>query len=345
MSPRGRLSRAVVYQRLDEALAEFANRYGSLPPPHDARQIWDEIWHLDAHHSTALEGNTLVLREVEQLLDGDRAVGAKPLAEYNEVRGYADAAQWVYAQAVEPEGWHDGRPLTISEVRRAHELAMTPLWDVSPHPDASGREGPGQFREHDIRTLSGGMKPPPWPLVPARMTDWVEQVCRLPGSVTDTGGGALMEAVGAIHGEFERTHPFIDGNGRTGRLLLNLVLVRLGLPPVVIMKRQRDTYLAALRRADRGDAGPLGELLARSMYDSLNRFLIPALAGPEDLVPLTSLADDELSLAALRQAAQRGRLVAVRRSDGVWRSTRDQVERYRRSRSQGRRSGGAAGRV
>jgi Fic family protein len=55
-----------------------------------------------AHHSTALEGNTLVLREVEVLLDKGRAVGAKPLREYMEVQRYGNAARWVYAHAIDP---------------------------------------------------------------------------------------------------------------------------------------------------------------------------------------------------------------------------------------------------
>lgn len=66
-----------------------------LPPRlAQAESIWSDIWHQEAHPSTALEGNTLVLREVQMLLDQGRAVGAKPLKEYNEVKGYADAARW-----------------------------------------------------------------------------------------------------------------------------------------------------------------------------------------------------------------------------------------------------------
>ena len=105
----GRPSRTSVYERLDKALAELNQRYGGLPSPEEAQAIWEDIWHQEAHHSTALEGNTLVLRQVQALLDQGRAIGAKPLSEYNEVRGYADAAQWVYGQALEPGDWHDGR--------------------------------------------------------------------------------------------------------------------------------------------------------------------------------------------------------------------------------------------
>jgi Fic family protein len=93
MAGRGRPSRTSVYERLDQALAELNQRFGGLPSPKEAQAIWEDIWHQEAHHSTALEGNTLVLRQVQALIDQGRAIGAKPLSEYNEVRGYADAAQ------------------------------------------------------------------------------------------------------------------------------------------------------------------------------------------------------------------------------------------------------------
>ena len=131
-------------------------------------------------------------------------------------------------------------------------------------------------------------------------------------------------------------HPFIDGNGRTGRLILNLVLVRVGYPPVIVLKRQREQYLAAMRKADNGDVGPLGEILARAIYDNLNRFIVPNLAGPARLVPLAALADRDFSVPALRQAAQRGRLDAVQGSDGLWRSSRRAVDDYQRNKGRHR---------
>ena len=66
---RGRPSRATVYSRLDAAMTELRERLGGLPSPKESEFIWSDIWHLEAHHSTALEGNTLVLREVEALLE------------------------------------------------------------------------------------------------------------------------------------------------------------------------------------------------------------------------------------------------------------------------------------
>jgi Fic family protein len=337
---RGRPSRATIYARLDAAIAELRTRLGGLPSPKESETIWSDIWHREAHHSTALEGNTLVLREVEALLEKGRAVGAKPLSEYMEVKGYGDAARWVYGQALEPDAWSDGELITLNEVRRIHHLAMGPVWAVAPHPDASEQEAPGSFRRHDIRPFDGGMTPPAWPDVPAQITGWVDDV-RVFGrgvaastdhSGQEPGGVPLPEELARLHNAFEKVHPFLDGNGRAGRLALNLILVRLGYPPVVIFKQQRPAYLSAMGTADAGDYGPLGELVARAMLDNLNRFIVPNVAGPARLVPLAALADDEFSLAALRQAAQRGRLDAVQGSDGVWRSSRKAVESYRRTR-------------
>lgn len=103
---------------------------------------------------------------------------------------------------------------------------------------------------------------------------------------------------------------------------------------MIIFKKQRDAYLMAMQRADAGDPGSLGELIARAMHDNLNRFIVPNVAGPARMVPLAALVDQEFSLPALRQAAQRGRLEAFQGSDGTWRSSRKAVETYRNSRHQ-----------
>ena len=335
---RGRPSRATVYGRLDSQLLELRTRLGGLPSPEESAWVWDDIWHLEAHHSTALEGNTLVLREVEALLDKGRAVGAKPLKEYMEVRGHGDAASWVYREGMGAGDRDAGTLVTIQEIRHIHHLAMSLVWQVAPHPDAGDSESPGNFRRHDIHPFEGGMAPPSWPLVPAALDEWVTQMNAVTARLQ--AGDNLPELLAEAHNGFECVHPFIDGNGRAGRLVLNLVLVRLGYPPVVVLKEQRSSYLRAMQQADKGDYGPLGEILARAMIDNLNRFIIPSVAGPAKLVPLAALADGNLSLVALRAAAQRGRLDAFQRSDGQWLSSRKAVDSYKKSRRQGSRSAG-----
>jgi hypothetical protein len=114
-------------------------------------------------------------------------------------------------------------------------------------------------------------------------------------------------------------------------LVLSLLLVRRGYPPAIVYKDERKQYLRALEKADDGDAGPLGELLARSVRDGIYRFLMPSLAGPLSVVPLAGLADPELSKSALIAAAQRGRLRA-NKYGGNWYSTRQWVDEYKASR-------------
>ena len=74
---RGRPSRQIIYARLDEAIEDLRSRMGGLPNPAEAEEIWSDLWHQEAHHSTAIEGNTLILNEVRKLLDEGRAVGSK----------------------------------------------------------------------------------------------------------------------------------------------------------------------------------------------------------------------------------------------------------------------------
>lgn len=100
----------------------------------------------------------------------------------------------------------------------------------------------------------------------------------------------------------------------------------------MIEKRQRARYLNALNKADLGDPGPLGELLARAILDNLLRFVLPNVAGPARLVPLEALATSDLSVVALRNAARRGRLRAVRTPAGLWRSSKQWVDAYRQTR-------------
>jgi Fic family protein len=293
----------------------------------EAEGIWKDIWTAEAHHSTAIEGNTLVISEVEKLLSEGRAVGDKQLREYMEVKGYANAADWVYREGIQPTSHDPDRYITMHDVRRVHEQVMTLVWDVDPHPHATPQERPGSFRQHDIHEFPGGMKPASWPLVDAEMASWLDQA----NSIVPRSSH-FPEDIAKIHRDFEAIHPFLDGNGRTGRLVLNLILVRMGYPPAIIYKNDRNKYLRALQGADAGDYGALGEFIARAILDNLYKFIMPAVAGPARLVPLAALATKELSSTTLRVAANRGALQATKGPDGQWRSSRQWVDEYARNR-------------
>lgn len=155
------------------------------------------------------------------------------------------------------------------------------------------------------------MQPPSFVEVPALIDDWIIAMNGIDGAA-----GHVAEEMARFHNRFVQIHPFLDGNGRAGRLVMNLVLIRLGYPPAIIHKRDRRRYPRAMQRADAGDPRSLGELIARSTLDNLYRFIIPGLAEPYRVVPIAALATSELNVAALRMAAARGRLKAQKGSDG-----------------------------
>jgi Fic family protein len=160
--------------------------------------------HLEAHNSTAIDGNTLILREVEVLLETGRAVGAKELRDYLEVAGYGQAARWVYTQALTAGGWQSGNLITVTEIRHIHTVAMGPVWEVAPRPDAAPTETPGSFRRHDIHPSGGGMTPPAWTDVPSELASWVRDVATCsptlsrPGTCRSPWPGCTAPSSGSI---------------------------------------------------------------------------------------------------------------------------------------------------
>jgi cell filamentation protein, protein adenylyltransferase len=198
-------------------------------------------------------------------------------AEALEVKAYADAAGRVCETAPEAAPGID-----LATVREVHRRAVGPVWAGFP---PTTRDSPGAFRTTGV--TAGGGRPvqrSPSPAIHADMTAWVN-------ASTDRPAGHVIEGIAERDAWFERIHPFTDYNGRFGRLLANWELVQAGYPPMVIRFHQWDRYLRGLERADRGDARGLVELFAGAASESINRFILPRLAGDVRLVPHRALAE------------------------------------------------------
>jgi hypothetical protein len=331
LAQRGRPSRQSIFEDLDLAKAWLVE-VGGLPKPEEAQAIWQGIWHEETHHSTAIEGNTMLLSQVKILLEEGRAVGAKELKEYLEIQAYAEAAHWVYTQAAGAGDWAGRDLINLTELRQIHTMVVEQVWHSFSPDGRQPEEAPGSFRRHDVQPLASGYTPPVWTDVPPLVTDWL----RIVNNPPPVGEVHPMIRLAFAHARLEQIHPFLDGNGRAGRLLLNLMLVRTGYPPAIIYKADRSKYLRALRRFDReDDPSTLAELLARAVKSSIDRFVLPGLAGPQKMVPLSALVQPQLSLIALRRAAEKGRLKAMKKGD-QWYSTKQRVDEYRKSRRRGR---------
>jgi fido (protein-threonine AMPylation protein) len=329
MSPRGRPSRKQVLESLDQARTDLMI-IGGLPEPTVFQDVWAGIWTEETHHSTAIEGNTLRLRQIQLLLEDNLVSGSShELREWLEAKAYGEAAKWVYELAYQDMTQRNAAFVSEALIRQIHKQVVETVWVHFPPEGLVRGEKPGSYRLKDHDPLRPGLYPLPSTAVPGALQDWVARA----NTMADGENGAhVIEEVAKLHAAFERIHPFPDGNGRAGRLVLTALLVRLGYPPAIIHKDERRKYLRALERADDGDAAPLGELLARSVRDGIYRFLMPALAGPLSVVPLAALAESEdISRTALLAAAQRGRLHAQKYGDR-WYSTARWVQEYKASR-------------
>ena len=142
---------------------------------------------------------------------------------------------------------------------------------------------------------------------------------------------ADLQAAAIAHHGFEAVHPFEDGNGRVGRLLLNLLLLRAGYPPALLLREWRAGYMLALGKADGGDYRPLANLIGRAVEQVLDRYLeaCAELAPDARAMPLSELAAvTGESAEYLGLLIRKGRLAGEKR-DRHWYSTVAAVERYR----------------
>jgi hypothetical protein len=295
---------------VDEEVRLLRERLGGLPRAVEADEILRAIWIDDVHNSTAIEGNTMTRAQVERLVE-DRRPSAS-LVETLEVEAYARAADWVYRTAA------DTQDVPRSIVSQIHKIAMELPWAVEP--PATG-DRPGEWRKTAVRVRNVRVSVPA--AIPADLGDW--------SAATQQPDRADIHPIlrAAIHHAwFERIHPFVDGNGRVGRLVLNFMLLQRGYPPAIILAVQRNRYLDALRRADEGSPNALAAVIARAVSQTLSRFLIPGLAGDAKLIPLAALASNgPYSAVYLRQLVLKGRLRAVR--DGnLWLSSRAWLADY-----------------
>ncbi|GHU57780.1 cell division protein Fic [Clostridia bacterium] len=173
----------------------------------------------NTYNSNAIEGNSLTLRETALILKEGLTIGEKPIKDHLEAIGHRDAFEYVITLA------NTDTPLTERVVKDIHSLVLMN--------DAFNK---GVYRSVPVY-ISGALREPPQPyLVPVQMEALLADYDDI------KSGKHIIEAVSEFHLRFEGVHPFIDGNGRTGRLILNLELIKAGLLPVNIKYNDRRKY-------------------------------------------------------------------------------------------------------
>jgi Fic family protein len=275
--------------------------------------IYDEI-----AASCSIAGAHLSALAIRRLLERGSTV-AGSLADHLIVLGYARAA--IEIARTRPLHEAARRLVTVPEIERLHVTITSPL-DVQRTRPAP----PGAWRRTNLPPIRDGMVTTPHWLIEFEMAALVDRIGAGPPNET-----ALFAWLADAYERLERIRPFVEANGRVARLVVNLLLARLGYPPATISHALLGAYRRALSRADAGERAPLAGLLELAVRANLER-LAASLIDANALQPLASFARRGLTLDAMRKAAHRGRLRTISRRREIL-TTQAWVERYLASKS------------
>ncbi|KLE08160.1 cell division protein Fic [Aliarcobacter butzleri L355] len=175
------------------------------------------------YHSNAIEGNTLTLKETKVALEGI-TIGGKTLREHFEAINHKDAILFMEDLAQKEDR------LSEYSIKQIHSLILKNIDD----------ENKGKYRTTNVIISGAEHKPPQSFEVQSQMQEFIKKYNE---NITKLHP---IELASFIHIEFVKIHPFVDGNGRTSRLLMNLELIKAGFPPVVIELEDRLEYYKAL---------------------------------------------------------------------------------------------------
>lgn len=199
------------------------------------------------YNSNAIEGNTLTLKETKVVLEGITIAG-KSIVEHLEALNHKEAISFV-------EQLGDANStLTEHDIKSLHYLVLKGVDD----------ENAGKYRGEDIIISGADHTPSSFLEVPSKMTDFVQWCNDNDNKIHP------VEMAARVHTDFVGIHPFVDGNGRTARLLMNLSLIKNKLPVVVIQNKEKLAYYEALDAAHtKGDYQPFTQLIGNQIERNL----------------------------------------------------------------------------
>ncbi len=287
---------------LDSLRQELLTRTAleTIPPG-----VWKRTGALNTWGTNAIEGNTLSRKDVERILLEQRSVSNRPLHDVIETVQHAKAFEDLLLRR--------GKPIRLPTILEFHEAVFHGIKD-----DA------GEWRRVNVRIGGTRHVPPRMELVVPMMGEWIESYAR-----KDMRGQDVFSLAAWMHFEFESIHPFSDGNGRVGRLLLNLHFLKHNWPPVHILPPDRNRYLNALNKGHMGSLADLEEFLQIALGRSLLDLLDQVGTREDELRPLKKIAaKSPYSAKYLGLRAGQGRLPALKVS-GDWHTSERAIRAYR----------------
>ncbi len=232
-----------------DALKAKLDSYRPLPRE-IVENLHDDLILRWTYNSNAIEGNTLTLKETKVALEGI-TIGGKTMREHFEAINHREAI--LYVEELDKKN----ESLTQWQIKSLHQLILRNIDD----------EQAGRYRNVNVVISGASHKPPDHVLVPEEMERFIGWCA------AEAVNLHPVERAARVHADFVKIHPFIDGNGRTARLLMNLELIKAGFPAAVLTVERRLAYYEALDHAHiRGDYEPFLNMMEEIVEQSFEPY-------------------------------------------------------------------------
>lgn len=260
------------------------------------------------YNSNSIEGNTMSLRETQMVLQEGITVKGKSLREHFETHNHDKAIDYLYSII------EDNYKLRSIDILSLHGLVLRSIED-----DFAGR-----IRNGGVRITGANFTPPNANKVADLLDELIDFINTNPLQLND------IELATIFHHKLVWIHPFFDGNGRTVRLSMNLLLMRNGFPPAIILKNDRKKYYEALNQANNGNYQKLTLLMCQSLERTLNIYINALPDNNTEYVEISNLVQEPnmpYGQEYISLLARTGKIDAYKEGRN-WLTTKEAVESY-----------------
>lgn len=274
-----------------------------------ALQKLEEVFRIEmTYNSNALEGNSLNLSETKLVLEEGITIGNKSLKEHLEVTNHSKAIDFVISLVNNSE-------IKETDVLNIHGIIL----------DRIDPQNADFYRRSSVRISGTNYMPPNAVKVPLLM----QEIYKLLNTK-----GEPIEFAATIHQKFVDIHPFIDGNGRTARLLMNLYLMRNNYPPIILLKLERKKYIRTIiQNQVEKNPNPFINFVAKAVERSLNLYIDSLGTDPKEYLSLkeaAKISKNGYSQEYLSLLSRNGKIGAIKFGRN-WKITKEALEEYEKN--------------
>ena len=296
------------YSNIEDRLHELDTRVRTMREevgrlsPHVLSHIRQQFRIKGIYNSNAIEGNSLSIGETRMVVQQGLTLSGKSLRDQAEAKNLSHALDRMEELASAREF-----PITLNDIREIHKLILTDIEDAHA----------GNYRSGEVKIHGSDYEPPKAYEVSHKMSELGEYVQRITSNEQCSLESPILIA-SAAHAWLARIHPFVDGNGRTSRILMNLILIRNGYPICIITQEERLRYYDALEESQAGNLTPLTELIYESILVSQETWELAAEQQKKDMARRSQIA------ACLEQPVR----IRVQNEYEVWSNAMELLKSY-----------------